>query len=467
MNELNGTGVRRRRGSVGRWVAAGVAALLTVPLAALPAGAQTSDDDSSTPPARVTAGDADGRVTVRILHSSDGGSQLLPDADAGLPGVGRFVAAVRELQAAAAGPVVTLSAGDNLMASPVLDASADREGPLYDSVALSGVFDAMILGNRDFDPGPGTTARFIEGFDPSVPFLAANLDVSAEPALAALVERGLIAPATVISTGGERIGVIGALTPQLSSIAGDGDVAADAALAAVRVAVDRLSADGVDKIILISHMHSIGEQAALVGGLSGVDVIVAAGLDDLHGGPSDSCASRGAVPLPPYAVWADDIDGSRVPLVSAPGGYRCVGLLEVTFDPDGEVIAAAGASVEVALDCAPDASVQSAVIEPLTMALADSGTADDVTTAGPAGGACQDRAPALSPADLAPDPDYRLYTVKPGDTLTRIAAAQLGDSSLWRVIFEANRGREQTYRGAFTNSNLIRSGWVLRIPLTI
>lgn len=40
--------------------------------------------------------------TLTILHNNDGESKLLPDEDAGFPGVARFVAQMKAMQAAAA-----------------------------------------------------------------------------------------------------------------------------------------------------------------------------------------------------------------------------------------------------------------------------------------------------------------------------------------------------------------------------
>ena len=59
-----------------------------------------------------------------------------------------------------------------------------------------------------------------------------------------------------------------------------------------------------------------------------------------------------------------------VPVVTAPGGYRCIGELNVTFDADGNVTAAEGRSVGVGFDLEPDPGVQAGVIEPLTAAVA-------------------------------------------------------------------------------------------------
>ena len=344
--------------------------LATALLTATPLGAQT-DGDGAAVPTLISAGS----VTVTILHNNDGESKLLPDVGSGLPGVAAFVAEMRELQAAAAsdGPVVTLTSGDNFLASLELGVSLDREGPMYDSVALSGLYDAMALGNHDFDFGPEVTARFIEGFDPPIPFLSANIDVSAEPVLAALAERDLVAPSTVIESAGERIGVIGAVTPWLPNISSPRKVVVSAVLPAVQAEADRLAAEGVNKIVLVSHLQDVNEEVALVAELTGVDVVIAGGGDDLLANAGDTCQPDGE-PVAPYPMWVGDASGTQVPVVTAPGGYRCIGKLSVTFDADGNVTAATGSSVGIALDREPDATVQAEVVEPLTsqVALIDS-----------------------------------------------------------------------------------------------
>jgi nucleoid-associated protein YgaU len=68
------------------------------------------------------------------------------------------------------------------------------------------------------------------------------------------------------------------------------------------------------------------------------------------------------------------------------------------------------------------------------------------------GGAAQ-AAGAAAPSPAAP----RTYTVKPGDTLSKIAKEQLGSAGAYMKIFEANRDQ-------LTNPDLIKPGQVLRIP---
>ncbi len=49
------------------------------------------------------------------------------------------------------------------------------------------------------------------------------------------------------------------------------------------------------------------------------------------------------------------------------------------------------------------------------------------------------------------------YTVVRGDNLSKIAKSQYGDSSKWRVIYEANKG-------VIKNPNMIWPGQTLVIP---
>ena len=316
-------------------------------------------------------GDAEnGEFTLVILHNNDGESKLLEDADAGYPGVARFATIMRQLQADATGAVITLTSGDNFLASQELGVSLARQGaPLYDSVALSGLYDAMALGNHDFDLGPDVTARFIKGFTPPVPFLAANLDFSGEPALSALEQAGLLAKSVVIEIGDEKIGVIGAVTPWLANISSPRNVLVSEVAPAVAEAVSELTGEGVDKIILVSHLQDVAEEVALVAELTGVDVVIAGGGDDLLANQGDTCMPD-EEPAGPYPLMVADASGAQVPVITAPGGYRCIGELTVVFDSDGTVVGAKGRSVGVGLDTVADPTVQAAVIDPLAAAVA-------------------------------------------------------------------------------------------------
>ncbi len=341
---------------------------------------ETSDSTSGT-----TTGEAE-LLRLTILHNNDGESQLL-DAGADLEGFGgvdRFVAKIGELREAAeadggdgiAHAAVVLSSGDNFLAGPEFSVSLKKGPPFYDAIALDAVgYDAICLGNHDFDFGPETLADFIGGFDGDAVFLSANLDVSQEPALALLADAGKIARSVVVDVAGShQVGIVGATTPMLPFISSPRDVVVDSDVAAaIQAEVDALEADGVDKIILISHLQSLAEDLELAPLLSGVDVMIAGGGDEV-------LANEGDLLLPgdeeaiygPYPLTADN----GVPIVTTKGNYRYVGRLVVDFDSAGELVAIADDSgmVRVAGESeadgiAGDPAIHAAVIEPLLEAL--------------------------------------------------------------------------------------------------
>lgn len=329
--------------------------------------------------------------TLTILHNNDGESSLL-NAGTGLEdfgGIARFETVVERLRSQAKRGkgrhtkgkrgVVTLSSGDNFLAGPEWNASLDKGVPFYDSIALRRVgYDALTLGNHDFDFGPDVLADFIEGFGRRPPkFLSANLDFDAEPALAALEDEGVIVPSTVVKTRGERIGVVGATTPLLAVISSPGGVGIDPDVAArVQEQVDRLTRRGVNKIILSSHLQDVNEDIALAEQLENVDVMIAGGGDEILANPGDLLVP-GDEPQGPYPLDATDADGGTVPVVTTAGNYKYVGRLVVRFDRRGRLTDVGGQSGPVRVSgiapdaVAPDRFIQRNVVEPIQAFVAE------------------------------------------------------------------------------------------------
>jgi 5'-nucleotidase len=288
---------------------------------------------------------------LTILHNNDAESKLIESTSADGPyaGVARFKTLVDELkQGAVAGRpssapfakrgVVMLSSGDNFLAGAQWAASLAKGVPFYDSLAVDLIgYDAMGIGNHEFDFGPEVLADFIRGTS-GFPFLSANLDVSGEPTLAALRDQGRIAASTVIKERGERIGVIGITTPQLPNISSPRDATVDPdVVGAIQGEVNRLTMGGVDKIILISHLQNIAEDLALATQLRKVDVMIAGGGDELLADPGTPLAPGDTTPYGPYPLQATNADGKTVPVITTNGDFKYVGRLVVGFDTLGAV----------------------------------------------------------------------------------------------------------------------------------
>ncbi|MEL6977883.1 MAG: bifunctional metallophosphatase/5'-nucleotidase [Pseudomonadota bacterium] len=242
-------------------------------------------------------------------------------------------------------------------------------------------FDASAVGNHEFDAGPDAFETVIEddvrdgGADlrwlgTQFPYVAANLDFSGSPDLGNLFTSEILdreefryepteartdafqprlAPATIIDEGGEKIGVVGATTQVLESITSVGGVTvirddensigndmADLA-AVLQPTIDALRDQGVNKIILTSHLQQIALEEELAQLLSGVDIIIAGGSDTLLADSTDVLRS-GDVAERGYPIVTNDADGDPTLIVSTDGEYSYLGRLVVDFDADGKII---------------------------------------------------------------------------------------------------------------------------------
>jgi 2',3'-cyclic-nucleotide 2'-phosphodiesterase (5'-nucleotidase family) len=331
-------------------------------------------------------------VWLTLLHNNDGESRLinLGSGREDFGGVARFKTVVDELrwEATTGAPLVDqrgakrvalmLSSGDNFLAGAEFNSSLEKGIPFYDTIAMDLIgYNAVAIGNHDFDFGPDVLADFIAGYEVTQPaYLSANLDFSQEPRLQELVDQGRIAKSVVVKERGEQFGIIGAITPMLPFISSPRNVSVmtDVA-AAVQTEVDRLEAMGINKIILISHLQSVAEDLELAPMLRGVDIMVAGGGDEVLANPGDLLVP-GDTAFGSYPLIATGADGRSVPVVTTAGGYGYVGQLVAAFDRQGNLLMVHETSgpVRVAGGDQPDAvqpdpELQMRVVEPLLEAL--------------------------------------------------------------------------------------------------
>lgn len=329
---------------------------------------------------------------LTILHNNDGESKLI-NAGVGplvnFGGVARFKTQLDSLraQSVAAGiPNIMLSSGDNFLAGPEFYVSQQLpySTPYYDVVAMNSFdYDAICMGNHEFDFGPDILAKFIRDFStlPKAPWLSSNLGFTAEDSLNLLVLAGRIAPKTIVNVNGELVGIIGATTPRLPYISSPRNVTVDTAVAGVvQAQVNSLIGMGVNKIILISHLQTIAEDTLLCKRLTGVDVMIAGGGSEVLANPGDLLVP-GDVVFGTYPLQIKNLSNIKTPIITTEGNYKYIGKLVVEFDASGNITSVDTASgpVRVAGGANPDAVqpnqfLKDNVVTPLETALASLST---------------------------------------------------------------------------------------------
>lgn len=205
-------------------------------------------------------------------------------------------------------------------------------------------YDAMTVGNHEFDDGPEVLRGFMDAIN--FPILMSNADVSREELLADVLQKS-----TVIEAGGEKIGLIG-LTPQnTDELASPGDnITFTDPVGAVQQEVDKLTADGVNKIIVLSH-SGYATDLRVAEETTGVDVIV--------GGHSNTYLSNVAENADgPYPTMVGD-----TAVVQAYAYGKFLGELNVTFDDDGNLIEAVGEPLIMDATVAEDAATKERIAQ--------------------------------------------------------------------------------------------------------
>ena len=302
--------------------------------------------------------------TLQLLHAADqeAGVSALEDAP-------NFSAVLNALRDDFENTLV-LSSGDAYIPGPFFSASdsvfgGQGRGDILIQNELG--FQAIAFGNHEFDLGTATVADLIQP-DPEnnypgaqFPYLSSNLDFSTDENLAPLVTEdgqeastipNQIAGNTIITVNDEKIGIVGATTPTLSSISSPGDVGIAplefdsanpediAALAAeIQASVDSLLEANPDmnKVILLAHMQQISIEEQLAELLTDVDIIVAAGSNTLLADETDRLRA-GDEAEGVYPILKEDAEGTPVAVVNTDGNYQYVGRLVVDFDADGVII---------------------------------------------------------------------------------------------------------------------------------
>lgn len=280
-------------------------------------------------------------LTITILHNNDVHAHTDPVkvGENMYGGYARTATLINKYKAEDPNPIV-LSAGDPF------------QGTLYynlykgmsDGIMMNVMgYQAMSIGNHEFDDGPAALAKFAAKV--KFPVLAANLDVSAEPLL-----RDVVKPYTILTVGGERVGVIGSTTPDIPTISSPGpNVKVLDTKTALTDNVKALQDQGINKIIFLSHLgYSLDKEIAAQ--VPGIDVIVGGHSHTLLGtfDNKDFPASEGEYPT------VVDNAGQKTLIVQSWEWGKLLGRLKVNFDDAGNVQSWEGNPVPVSADIAEE-----------------------------------------------------------------------------------------------------------------
>lgn len=298
---------------------------------------------------------------LTILHNNDGEGKVLPISSgpaAGFGGAARFKTLVDLLKAEALIypplPVdkgsVLISSGDNILPGITLDASI-ASGIYYDALLFDLLgYSAMTLGNHDFDRTPDVLTNVIAATT-NTTFISSNLNFSFEPGLFAQQTAGKLAPFKVVTVQGRQVGIIGATTETLPFISQPRNVVVNQVVPAVQGAINTLTSNGVNIIIVSTHLQGLSAELSMISQLSGVDVVIAGGGSELMANPTDllvpgDAANPGGPSLggTGYPRWQTRIDGQLVPVVTTAGDYKYLGRLICGFDAAGNLLTIDSAS---------------------------------------------------------------------------------------------------------------------------
>ncbi|MBC7813628.1 MAG: metallophosphoesterase [Burkholderiales bacterium] len=283
--------------------------------------------------------------TLTILHTNDEHSHHLPNAD-DIGGAARLATVVQQIRAETDN-LLLLDAGDRFTGTDFHDQHRGQDSAQI--MNLLG-YDAMTLGNHEFDDGDEVLAAFIDALE--FPVVSANVDFSTSDAL-----RGKVELYVVLTVGGESIGIIGLTTrdTQFEGKAGEGITFSREYAAIVQPIIDQLAADGVNKIVLLTHL-GILEETPLANAVSGVDIIV--------GGHSHTLLSNtDATAEGPYPTVFESASGEPVLWVQAGVNGTHVGRIDLTFDANGILTTWQGDTLALTANIAADETMSARITE--------------------------------------------------------------------------------------------------------
>ena len=292
-------------------------------------------------------------LELTVLHTNDTHSHVAGidkygnaafGTEKSVGGLGRIAAAVKAAKAEKDN-VIFVDAGDQFQGTLFFSVN---KSPMLAEINDYMPWDAMTLGNHEFDDGCLALARFLERS--KVPALAANL----APEKGCPLLKADYAPHLIKEIRGDKVGIIGIANEQGSTLAAACEHTKFTGMTETLAReVAELEEQGVRHIVVVTHI-GLPADRELARAVDGVDIIV--------GGHTHSFIGEGEGSEGPYPIVEKSPGGQPVLVVTAKRAAQYLGELNVTFDENGVPASWNGAPVEMKNDAPVDPQV-SAVID--------------------------------------------------------------------------------------------------------
>ncbi|MCV3735924.1 5'-nucleotidase C-terminal domain-containing protein [Rhizobium sp. TRM96647] len=310
----------------------------------------------------LSGGTAFADYELNILHINDLHSRIEPinkydstcsaedeGKNACFGGIARVKAAIdarRKALTDAGANVLVLDAGDQFQGS--LFYTAYKSAAVADFMNGIG-FDAMAVGNHEFDNGPEELAKFLD--KATFPIISGNTVAGADTPIANRI------PGYVVKDiGGQKVAIVSVLATDTGETSSPGkSVFFEDEIAYLKSVIPTIQAEGVNKIVLLSHVGYWRDQE-IARAVDGIDVIV--------GGHSHTLLSNtDEKAIGPYPTFVRNPAGVDVPIVQAYAYSKYLGDLKVVFDDAGNVKSTSGAPILLDSAFTPDAGFTAKVKE--------------------------------------------------------------------------------------------------------
>jgi 5'-nucleotidase/UDP-sugar diphosphatase len=308
----------------------------------------------------MSAGASFADYTLNILHINDWHSRIesnnkfestcsAEEEGKGecIGGAARLVTAIADRRKALEGQnVLLLNGGDNFQGSLFY---TTFKGAVEAEFLNLMKFDAMTVGNHEFDDGEDALAPFLDVI--KFPVLSANVNANAQSKVGDRIK-----PSTVLDVGGQKIGIVGAVTNDTPEVASPGpNIAIEDDIKTITAEVEKLKAAGVNKIIALTHV-GYPRDKEMIAKIPGVDVVVGGHSHSLLSNTDDKAEG-------PYPTMIDNPDGYKVPVTQAASYSKYLGEFTVTFDDNGVVKEAKGDPLYLDKSIKPDEAVLARIKE--------------------------------------------------------------------------------------------------------